>query len=67
MLGGMRIGVKPTYIKNVGDRLIQERPGVFGVDFDENKKLVSEHTDVESKVIRNRVAGYITRKLKSKR
>jgi len=34
----------------------------FTDDFDTNKKIVEEHTNVESKSIRNRIAGYIAHK-----
>jgi len=60
------MGIKPTYIKNIGTELMEKYPDVFGTDFEENKKKVAEHTDIGSKAIRNRVAGYITRKLKGK-
>lgn len=61
------MGVKPIYIKNVGNKLIKKYPDAFGADFDENKKHVSEYTDIKSTVIRNRVTGYITSKLKPKK
>ncbi len=61
------MGVKPTYIKNVGNKLIKKYPDALGADFDENKKHVYEYTDIKSTVIRNRVAGYITNKLKPKK
>ena len=35
----------------------------FSRDFDENKLTVAELTVVDSKRVRNRVAGYITRKV----
>jgi len=34
----------------------------FTDDFDGNKKLVAEYTNVKSKGVRNRIAGYITHK-----
>ncbi len=61
------MGVKPTYIKNIGNELIKKYPDVFVADFDENKKHVCEYTDIKSTVIRNRIAGYITNKLKPKK
>lgn len=35
-------------------------------DFQHNKEKVAELTDVTSKTVRNRIAGYITRYLASK-
>ena len=54
--------IRPTYIKKITHELIAKRGYAFGTDFDENKKSVSEHTDITSKTIRNRVAGYVTRR-----
>jgi len=54
--------IRPTYIKKITRELIAKRGYAFGIDFEENKKNVSEHTDITSKMIRNRVAGYVTRR-----
>lgn len=53
--------IKPAYIKKIARKLMDVYPGEFGPDFDENKKKVEELTNVESKQVRNRIAGYITR------
>ena len=37
--------------------------GSFNNDFEHNKDMVSSYTDIKNKTIRNRVAGYITRKV----
>ena len=55
--------IRQTHIKNIAFRLIDNYGDVFTTDFDENKRLVSQYTTIESKVIRNRVAGYVTRKM----
>lgn len=60
------MGIKPTYIKNIGTSLLKRHQDVFVANFEENKNLVSRLTDIRSKRIRNRVAGYITSKLKTK-
>ncbi len=57
--------VKPTYIKKLGKQLLRE-VNEFTDDFDVNKKIVDEHTNIESKGIRNRIAGYITHKKRGK-
>ncbi|HVL87795.1 MAG TPA: 30S ribosomal protein S17e [Candidatus Thermoplasmatota archaeon] len=54
--------IRPTYIKRIAAELLQKFPEHFGNDFEANKKQVSELTDLESKSMRNRVAGYVTRK-----
>ncbi len=55
--------VKPTYIKKLAKQLLKE-VNEFTDDFDVNKKIVEEYTNIESKGIRNRIAGYITHKKK---
>ncbi len=55
--------VKPAYIKNIAMELLRRYPEVWTGDFDANKKLVQELTNIKSKRVRNRVAGYITRKV----
>ncbi len=55
--------IRQKNIKNIAFRLLDKYEGVFTKDFDENKHLVTKYTDIESKVIRNRVAGYVTRKI----
>ncbi len=53
--------IKPTYIKKLSRQLLNEIHA-FTADFDQNKKLVEEYTNIMSKEVRNRVAGYITHK-----
>lgn len=57
--------IKTQLAKSVTHKLIQENGDQFSKDFAKNKELVSEFTDVESKKIRNVIAGYITRMKKS--
>ena len=58
--------IRPTYIKRVAKELVKKYPDEFVAgDFQHNKEKVSELTDVQSKMLRNRVAGYITRILAS--
>ncbi len=61
------MGIKPTYIKAMGLDLIQAYGNRFSNNFDENKQIVGEVTTIESKRVRNRVAGYITRKINTGR
>ena len=53
--------IRPTYIKRVAIELVKEHPDEFSEDFEQNKKKVSELSDVGSILMRNRIAGYITR------
>ena len=58
--------IKQTYLKRVAEKLLKEYPEVFTGDFPENKKRVASHTDITSKSIRNKIAGYITKKVTHK-
>ena len=55
--------VKPNYIKNFADDLMKAYQGSFNADYEHNKDMVSMYTDIRYKTIRNRVAGYITRRV----
>lgn len=57
------MAIKPAYIKNIATALIEEYPEAFSDDFEENKQRVGQLTNIDSKEVRNRVAGYVTRKL----
>lgn len=57
------MGIKPSYIKSLGQELIIKHGNRFSGDFDENKLAVSEVSVIGSKRVRNRVAGYVTRKV----
>jgi small subunit ribosomal protein S17e len=59
---GISMGIKPSYIKRLGEELINRQPERFGRDFRENKQAVTEGAVIGSKRVRNRVAGYISRK-----
>ncbi|HUU75957.1 MAG TPA: 30S ribosomal protein S17e, partial [Methanoregulaceae archaeon] len=51
----------------VGIELLSLYGKRFSNDFDENKLIVAEVTTIESKRVRNRVAGYVTRKINTGR
>jgi small subunit ribosomal protein S17e len=56
------MAIKPAYIKKIGNRLLERYPEAFSGDFEHNKDVIGEVTNVESKSVRNRIAGYVTRK-----
>ncbi len=58
--------IRPGYIKSLAGLLLEEHGDVFTTDFAQNKENVTRYTDIESKGIRNRVAGYIVRQLRVK-
>ena len=53
--------IKTRKIKAVTQDLLEQYPDNFGTDFNENKLKVSALTTVESKKMRNIIAGYVTR------
>ena len=59
--------IRQTFIKNIAIDLTIRYPDQFKHDdFQHNKKKVAELSDVNSILLRNRIAGYITRYLVSK-
>jgi len=56
--------IRQTNIKNTAIELLEKYPKEFIIgDFQHNKLKVAELTDVRSKLLRNRIAGYVTRRL----
>lgn len=56
------MAIKPAYVKKTATLLMEEYPDAFGPDFEHNKERVMQLTNVESKSVRNRIAGYIAHK-----
>jgi len=56
------MAIKPAYVKKTATLLMERYPDAFGADFEHNKEVVQELTNVESKGVRNRIAGYVTSK-----
>ena len=52
--------VRPVFIKKVSHELMKKYSDLFTLDFDQNKKLLDEFVVVQSRLVRNRIAGYIT-------
>ena len=60
-MGRIRTGL----IKRSANTLIKLNPGKFTKKFDENKKFVQELSDVSTKKLRNQIAGYLTKVMKT--
>lgn len=56
------MAIKPDYVKKTGSILLERYPDAFTTDFELNKESVQKLTNIESKGVRNRIAGYVTRK-----
>ena len=52
--------VRPEHVKRISRELVDRFPDKFTKDFENNKKLVETLTNINSKKLRNRVAGYTT-------
>ncbi len=61
------MGIKPSYIKTIGNDLVVKQRANFTSNFEENKQQLEKSAVIESKRVRNRVAGYITRKINTKK
>jgi small subunit ribosomal protein S17e len=61
------MGIKPSYIKTLGTELVAKQREHFTNNFEENKQQLGKSAIIGSKRVRNRVAGYITRKINTKR
>lgn len=53
---------RPTFIRSIGKKLLEYHSEKFSDDFEKNKQKVDELTDISSKRVRNRVAGFISSK-----
>jgi len=51
--------VRPNYIKNNCDIIYKAYPNLITTDFESNKELLRNITDIESKKLLNRMAGYL--------
>ncbi|MGM5485317.1 MAG: 30S ribosomal protein S17e [Nanobdellota archaeon] len=58
--------IKTMLIKRCSNDLLREHPSEFKKEFEQNKALVDKYTKVSSRKIRNIIAGYVTRLVKTR-
>jgi len=58
--------IRQTYIKRAARRLLERYPDKFSADYEQNRRTLDELASIESKPLRNKIAGYITTLLKQK-
>lgn len=58
--------IRQTYIKSTSDALLRLYPNEFSKDFNENKDKVSKLAHIQTKSVRNHVAGYVTARMTAK-
>ena len=52
--------IRIRLVKRTARELLEKYPDLFTRDFEHNKRVVSKLIDVQSKKLRNQIAGYIT-------
>ena len=53
--------IRTKDIKNISREMVSQNAEKFSHDFDQNKEAVNEFKLNTTKMIRNKIAGYITR------
>jgi len=48
-------------VRRISEELVEKFPGVFGTDYQTNKEALNKLAVVHSKMLRNKIAGYITK------
>jgi len=56
--------IKSIQIKTLGNEIISDHASKFTDDFDKNKLALAEIKDIDSKKVRNVLAGYITKEMR---
>ena len=59
--------IKTRLIKRTTHELYDKHGSEFKDNFDDNKQKVMQYTDVKSKRLRNIIAGYMTRLIKTRK
>ncbi|HEV2226627.1 MAG TPA: hypothetical protein VGR56_07480 [Nitrososphaerales archaeon] len=52
-------------IRSLSEQILERHPESFGSDFETNKKALEDLAIIPSKQLRNRMAGYIAKKMKA--
>ena len=58
--------IRQTYIKRAARRLLERYPDKFSTDYGQNHRALEELASIESKPLKNKIAGYITTLLRQK-
>jgi small subunit ribosomal protein S17e len=52
--------------RRISEAIMERHPEAFGTDYEQNKKAINDLALVPSKQLRNRIAGYIAKKMKAR-
>jgi len=58
--------IKTKKVKRITNELFRKYKDEFKESFDENKKIITKLADINSKKLRNVIAGYVTRLMRVK-
>ncbi|MEM3011987.1 MAG: 30S ribosomal protein S17e [Candidatus Hadarchaeales archaeon] len=58
--------MRQVYVKRAARQLLELYPDRFTTDFSQNRKVLDELLEVESKPLKNRIAGYLTSMVKQR-
>ncbi|ACV24260.1 40S ribosomal protein S17-A; K02962 small subunit ribosomal protein S17e [Methanocaldococcus fervens AG86] len=56
--------IRQTLIKRTAMELIKKYRDLFTTDFETNKRILDQVAQISTKRLRNRIAGYITHKMR---
>ncbi len=56
--------IRTQQIKSAGEKMFQQNQEKFSTEFEENKEAVEEIADINSKKIRNKLAGFLVKRVK---
>ncbi len=48
-------------VRRISEEIVAKYPGLFGADYQQNKEQLNKVAMVHSKMLRNKIAGYITK------
>lgn len=48
-------------VRRISEEIVAKYPGLFGTDYEQNKEQLNKVAMVHSKMLRNKIAGYITK------
>jgi small subunit ribosomal protein S17e len=51
--------IRPTYIKRAARMLVERYPDKFSSDYKQNRRALEELASINSKLLKNKIAGYI--------
>jgi len=57
--------IRTGFVKRSAEALLRKHKDFFSSNFEENKAKVIAVADIKSKKLRNIIAGYITKKIKT--